>query len=253
MSGAAMVGAILYGLSAAWVAETLVRAVPERERPGLRLRCSHCANPFPAVASVPVVGWAMARTCDACGTPRSQRVVWQDVVAVVASLLVCAAGMAPLITAAWLVFVPAAVALASIDLSLKRLPDLLTLPAAALTLVLLALDASMRGSGMLATTLGASVVLFLVYLVMHLVTRGGMGMGDVKLALSLGALLGVLGVGAVLVGTLLAFVLGGLVSTVLLATGRANRKSTIPFGPFMLLGAFAALPLGNPVLTLLGL
>ena len=253
MSAAALLAAIAYGLASAWAAEVLVRAVPDRVRPGLVLRCTHCAAAFPRVASLPVIGWFTGRSCPSCGTPRPRRVVWQDIAALGASVLVCAAGMAPLVTLAWLAFVPVAVALASIDLELKRLPDLLTLPSAAAVLVLLAFDASVRGSGMLVTTVASSAALFCVYLVMNLVTRGGMGMGDVKLALVLGALLGVLGAAAVLVATLLAFVLGGLISSVLLLARRASRKSTIPFGPFMILAAFATLPLGNPILNLLGM
>ncbi|MHB0928975.1 MAG: A24 family peptidase, partial [Candidatus Nanopelagicales bacterium] len=91
--------------------------------------------------------------------------------------------------------------------------------------------------------LGA-VALFVLYFLMNLLTRGGMGMGDVKLALSIGALTGYLGWAYVVGATALGFMSGGALSAALLASRRTGRKDTIPFGPFMLLGAFLVLPLG---------
>ncbi len=78
---------------------------------------------------------------------------------------------------------------------------------------------------------------------MHLVYPAGMGMGDVKLALLLGAALGWLVVLALFVGSL-GVGLAGVVF--LVREGRAARKKAIPFGPFLALGAIAALFLGGP-------
>jgi leader peptidase (prepilin peptidase) / N-methyltransferase len=75
----------------------------------------------------------------------------------------------------------------------------------------------------------------------------GMGRGDRKLAPVLGLCLGYLGWGAVLVGSFLGFVLGGIVGVVLIARRRAGRKTKIPFGPFMILGAYLGLFIGQPV------
>jgi leader peptidase (prepilin peptidase)/N-methyltransferase len=85
------------------------------------------------------------------------------------------------------------------------------------------------------------------YLVLLLVYPAGMGFGDVKLAGVLGMYLGWAGWGALLVGGFAAFVLGGLFSIGLLLTRRATRKSGVPFGPWMLLGAAAGLVVGEPV------
>jgi leader peptidase (prepilin peptidase)/N-methyltransferase len=70
-----------------------------------------------------------------------------------------------------------------------------------------------------------------------------MGFGDVKLAGVLGMYLGFLGWPHVFAGTFAAFLLGGLWSLALLVFRRGTLKSSIPFGPFMLAGAAAAMAL----------
>lgn len=84
-------------------------------------------------------------------------------------------------------------------------------------------------------------VLWLFYFVLRLVYPPGMGFGDVKLAGVLGMYLGYLGWSHVFAGTFAAFLLGGLWSIALLASRRGTLKSAIPFGPFMLAGAAAAM------------
>lgn len=79
-------------------------------------------------------------------------------------------------------------------------------------------------------------------LVLHLLTRGGLGMGDVKLAGGLGLFTGVLGPGATVAAGVLAILLGGLVAVALVLARRARASTALPFGPPMLLGA--ALVLG---------
>jgi leader peptidase (prepilin peptidase)/N-methyltransferase len=74
-----------------------------------------------------------------------------------------------------------------------------------------------------------------------------MGFGDVKLALLLGLYLGFLGWQFLAVGAFAGFLLGGVVGAVLLAAGRATRKTRIPFGPSMLAGALLAVFAGAPV------
>ena len=75
-------------------------------------------------------------------------------------------------------------------------------------------------------------------------------MGDVKLALSIGALTGYFGWAFTVGSTFIAFLAGSVVSVVLMAMGRANRKTAVPFGPFMLLGTFAVIPVADWFRTL---
>ncbi|MCH3915674.1 MAG: prepilin peptidase [Acidaminococcaceae bacterium] len=78
-------------------------------------------------------------------------------------------------------------------------------------------------------------------LLIYLLSRGGMGEGDVKLSFVLGFWLGLKGV---IVCLFLAFVLGGVVGVLLLATGIKKRKDPIPFGPYLCIGAYLSLLFG---------
>ncbi|MEZ2389815.1 prepilin peptidase [bacterium RCC_150] len=84
-------------------------------------------------------------------------------------------------------------------------------------------------------------VLWVFYFVLRLAYPPGMGFGDVKLAGVLGLYLGYLGWGHVFAGTFAAFLFGGLWSLGVLALRKGTLKSSIPFGPFMLAGAAAAM------------
>jgi leader peptidase (prepilin peptidase)/N-methyltransferase len=96
------------------------------------------------------------------------------------------------------------------------------------------------------TTAGIGLAaLLLLYLILALARPGGMGMGDVKLAGVLGMFLGWLGWGSLAVGAFSAFLLGGLFAIVLLAVRRAGRTTRIPFGPWMLAGAWVGILFGD--------
>ncbi|OZB87231.1 MAG: prepilin peptidase, partial [Microbacterium sp. 14-71-5] len=75
----------------------------------------------------------------------------------------------------------------------------------------------------------------------------GMGGGDIKLAALVGLYLGWCGWGALVVGAFAAFLFGGVFSIVLLLLRRARRTSAIPFGPWMLAGAWFGIALGEPL------
>ncbi|WP_213450908.1 prepilin peptidase [Rhizomonospora bruguierae] len=127
------------------------------------------------------------------------------------------------------------VCLGFVDAAVHRLPDPLTLPAFAGAVALLAV----RGNA-LPALLGAAGFAG-GYLVLVLVRPGGMGLGDAKLALSLGAVLGPHGAGAVVAGAVAGLILAGGHAVVLLLLRRATAATRLPHGPFMLLGALAAL------------
>jgi Type IV leader peptidase family len=79
------------------------------------------------------------------------------------------------------------------------------------------------------------------YLALVLISPSGMGLGDVKAAGSLGSLLAWAGWRTLFLGGFAGFALAAVCSLVLLAFGRITRKQQIPFGPFMIVGAFAVL------------
>lgn len=147
--------------------------------------------------------------------------------------------------AAYLWFAGAGIALVLIDLEHRRLPDRIVLPSLVAVVVLLTVSSVLGGDwGRLAATLGGSAVVFAVYLWLALAARGGLGGGDLKLAPLIGAALGFAGAGALLVGVLSGFALGAAAGLVLVALRRASRTRAFPFGPCMLLGAWAGLVWG---------
>lgn len=90
-----------------------------------------------------------------------------------------------------------------------------------------------------------SVIGFLLILIIILVSRGGMGAGDMKLFAILGF---VLGVENILLTFFLACVLGALIGLLLLLLKKIKRKQTVPFGPFIIVGALLAYFHGNEII-----
>ncbi len=126
-----------------------------------------------------------------------------------------------------------------IDLVSKRLPNALTLPAIPVTAGLLALSALTDDqAGAFVRALCAGGVLLGLYLALHLISPAGLGLGDVKLAASLGMVLGWISWSALVWGAALGFIIAALVSLGLLDTRRATRRSDVPFGPSMLAGGW---------------
>ena len=140
---------------------------------------------------------------------------------------------------AYLAFALISAVLAVIDLHDKRLPNPLPLAAYPVIGLLLLLPAASLGQwGAYGRAWASAAILVAIYAVLALASPAGLGMGDVKLAGSIGLILGWQSWTAPLWGTALGFILGGIVSAALLATGRAGRRTEIPFGPSMLLAAW---------------
>jgi leader peptidase (prepilin peptidase)/N-methyltransferase len=232
--------------------------------------CPNCGHEIRARDNVPVVSWlALGRKCRDCSTPISARYPLIEIGTaaffVVVSLLVLLrgvpgtpAGSGSWALAAFLYLAAVSVALAAIDLDLKRLPDRIVLPSIAVGIVLLAVATIGTADWwMLARGLIGGAALFAFYFAIVMAYPKGMGFGDVKLAALLGLYLGWLGWGNLIVGAFAAFLLGGLFSIGLLVFRKANRKTAIPFGPWMLLGAWIGILFGGTItagyLALVGL
>ena len=126
------------------------------------------------------------------------------------------------------------------------MPNVLVLPGYIVGLVLLTVTCFLTGDfSPLIVAAIAGAALFALYFVMAIVYPGGMGFGDVKLAGVIGIFLGWQGWGEVAVGAFAPFVLGGIFSLVLILSKRAGRKSGIPFGPWMLIGAWVGIFVGR--------
>jgi leader peptidase (prepilin peptidase) / N-methyltransferase len=131
-------------------------------------------------------------------------------------------------------FVAVLAVLSAVDIAERRLPNRIVLPAAAVVLTAQTVLFPDRALEWTLAAAGAALVL----LVAALAHPAGLGMGDVKLALLLGAALG----SAVMSAFLVAFFAAALYAVVLLARGGlAARRQTIPLGPFLALGAVTTL------------
>lgn len=131
----------------------------------------------------------------------------------------------------------------AIDLDVRRLPDRFTLPLIPATAAGLAVVALVHGdlSNWLRAVL-AGLAVGAIHLGLAFIGGGtGLGLGDVKLSPTLGMLLGWHSWTLAFAGVFLAFVLGGLVGVGLIVIARRDRKSTVPFGPFMVAGCLALL------------
>ncbi|MBD0292345.1 MAG: prepilin peptidase [Jiangellaceae bacterium] len=180
---------------------------------------------------------------------RRVRLLLATTSAAVCSLLALARGLSPDLPA-YLAVGVLGVLMAYVDVREHRLPDLLTGPALLAGGVLLGVAALATGSwSAYARGWLAAAALFAGFLGLATLRPADLGLGDVKLAGVLGLMLGWLGWSTVVVGAFLGFVFGGLTGLVLVAVRRAGRRTAIPFGPFLLLGALAAVAWGDLIVA----
>jgi leader peptidase (prepilin peptidase) / N-methyltransferase len=197
-----------------------------------RTACSACAAPVPR--------W-FAVGCGHCGSSLGTPAALELITAAVLALLLGRFGGQPDVLAFG--FLGAVgVALAAIDIAVKRLPDRLTLPAFPVLIALLAAAAAIGDDDRaLARALLGGLALAACYLLLALLRPGHLGGGDIKLAGLAGLTLGWLGWGTLLTGAYLGFLLSAVASLALLATRRITVRSVICFGPFLLGGALLAI------------
>ena len=230
--------------------------------------CLSCAAPIQAIDNLPVLSWLMLRgRCRHCAVAISRQYPLIELItgAFFASVTAwylqqhsvqigLGAGRSMLASGLGLVallyLAAVSVALAAIDIKLHRLPNRIVLPSYIVGIVLLVNSSllSVDFAAILRMMIGLAV-LWGGYYVLAFSVPGGMGFGDVKLAGLLGLFLGWLGWGSLAVGAFAAFLLGGLFALGLVIARRANRKSGIPFGPWMLAGAWLGVALGDSALA----
>jgi len=223
--------------------------------------CPACDARIKPWDNVPVISWLVLRgRCRTCSARISVR---YPIVELLSGLLFAAVALrfsqpldiptaalvaTGILLVAYLYFAAISVALAAIDLDTHTLPNAIVLPAYAVVAALLVAASAVYGdySQLVSAAIGGAAM-FVAYLAMALVYPGGMGFGDVKLAGVLGLLLGFLGWGTLIVGAFAAFLLGGLFGVALLVFRKAGRKSGIPFGPWMLAGAWLGIFIGERI------
>ena len=163
-------------------------------------------------------------------------------------------GMAFTVPSLWLwpayaVFAATLVLLTVTDLDTFLIPNRMLGPGIVVGSLLLvggwALDTT---TGSVLRAVAAAVAYFFVMYVLALLARGGLGFGDVKLAFLIGLFTGYLSWGYVLIAGVGSFLVGGLVSLILITTKRRGRKDAVPFGPFMVIAGLVAVFWGQAII-----
>lgn len=144
------------------------------------------------------------------------------------------------------------IALTLIDLGTHRLPREISYLTLGLGAPMLMVSALVSGDRMrlLGLLLGAGSAL-VVMLFLYVISRGGLGDGDVRLSPLLGAYLGWISPSAVVSGFLLSFIFGAVVGVLLMVFDSADRKTALPFGPFLAVGTLVTIVLPPSVLSVL--
>ena len=205
-----------------------------------RSACMTCNTEIAWYDNIPIVSWVVLRgRCRSCGAT----IPWKyPLVELVTAVLVaaCVLAFGPSRDAAVAaLFCAALVAVSVTDLEHKVIPNRIVLPVAA---IVLAAQTALHPSPQWALgAFGAALFLFIA----AFAYPAGMGMGDVKLALLLGAMLG-----RTVPVAMMAAMLSALVPSIVLLVrhGSAARKMAIPFGPFLALGGIVALFAGGPLI-----
>jgi leader peptidase (prepilin peptidase)/N-methyltransferase len=225
--------------------------------------CPGCGAEIRARDNVPVLSWLLlGRRCRDCRASISARYPLIELLTGVAFVLVAlvfAPAIATAVTAvqaiaaslqlvAYLVLAAVSIALSSIDIELRRLPNPIVLTAFVAGIVTLVPALLLAGTpALLVSAVVGMAASFVFYLALAIIGRGGMGMGDVKLAGVLGLYLGALGWEQLVVGVLAAFVTGAIAGAITLVARRSLRDRSLPFGPWMFVGAWIGIIGGEAI------
>ena len=246
--------AVLLGLAVGSFINVMVWRVPRGEKiSSPPSACPNCEHAIRWHDNIPVVGWLVLRgKCRDCGEPISTRYPLVEATTAIFFGLIAAVVGAETdriwTLPAFLYLATISIALTLIDLDTHTLPNKIVLPSIGVGVALLALASVGTGNwGALVGAAAGAVALFLFYFIVAVISPRGMGMGDVKLAAVLGMYLGWLGWGVLAVGAFAAFFFGGIFAVALLLIGRARRRTAIPFGPWMIAGAWLGIAFGAQI------
>jgi leader peptidase (prepilin peptidase) / N-methyltransferase len=209
--------------------------------------CGACGNRLTAPDLVPVFSWiALRGRCRHCGAKIGIEPIVVEVTNAAIFVLFGLEFGADAVLPAFCIFGAALVALVWIDLREFRLPREITYTAFVLGAIALVIAALVNDEPerIWQAFLGAGIALVIMGGI-YLASRGGMGEGDVRLAPLLGLYLGYLNPGIVPVGLFFGFLLGAVVGVAMMALGRGDRKTALPFGPFLAAGAVIAVFAGQ--------
>jgi leader peptidase (prepilin peptidase) / N-methyltransferase len=244
----------MLGLAVGSFLNVVIVRVPAGEsvvRPPSHCRCGARIAPRD---NVPVLSWLVLRgTARCCSARISARYPVVEALTGAAFLGVAWWWLARQDGTAWalpalLYLVALSICLAAIDLATFRLPFWIVAPSYPVAAALLGIAgwAAGEASSVVRMLIGG-VVAWSLYRLLHLIHPRGMGYGDVRLSGVLGMYLGWLGWSQLAVGLFMGFLVGGVAGIVLIASGRGKLKTAIPYGPYLLLGAWIGVLAGAAI------
>jgi prepilin signal peptidase PulO-like enzyme (type II secretory pathway) len=210
-----------------------------------RSRCPVCRTILRPIDLIPVFSYLWLRgRCRSCGVGIGLRyplVEFATALAFGAAVARWGLGLAALQAS---VFLSLLIVACFTDLQMGIIPNRVTVPGTIVGMALTAVGPTGPLTAVLGVIAGGGTLLLLA-----LISRGGMGGGDIKLGALMGAFLGWPGIGVALA---VAFLAGGVAGMGLMAVGRKRRRDEIAFGPFLGVGAVAALFWGTSILLWYG-
>ncbi len=206
--------------------------------------CPNCGQPIKPYDNIPIISFILlGAKCRNCKTPVSWR--YPAVEFLTGALF---AGIAYTFGASidmliYVFLVSILITVSFIDLDHQIIPDKITLPGMVIGILLSAL--SLLPVGWQQSLLGFFIGGGLLYL-SAVLSRGGMGGGDIKLAAFMGIFLGWR---KILLTLFVGVLLGSIVGVVMILFRHGKRKDKIPFGPFLVLGALTSIFWGEKIIT----
>ena len=231
----------LIGLAVGSFLTVVVDRVPKKESVvSPRSRCPSCGAGIRARDNIPVFSYLLLRgRCHTCQVRISARYPILEAATGASFAGVAVVHDRPLPVVMLCVFCAVMLTVAAIDLELKIIPNAITYPAVPAFAAIVLLGAILGQDLDPVRALLGGLAYGGGFFVIALIAPRGLGMGDVKLTLLIGLVLGSLGLAYVGVAAGAAILLGGLGGIIALLAGR-GRKSAIPFGPFLAAGALVA-------------
>jgi len=238
------------GLAVGSFLNVVVWRVPRKEsvvRP--RSHCPSCDTQLAGRDNVPVVSWlALRGRCRTCSTGISVRYPLLELCcAALFALTAVRFGLSAALPA-YLVLAASAIALSAIDLEHRLLPNKIMFPTAYALLVLLLLAALAEGEPQrIVWAAIGGVGSFALFFALHFIAPGGMAYGDVRFSFVLGMAVGWVGLGLVPFFLFVAFLTSAVTGVVYAVVTGKGLKASIPFGPFLAVGAELAIFVGRPL------
>jgi prepilin signal peptidase PulO-like enzyme (type II secretory pathway) len=211
-------------------------------------RCGACGHRLGPLDLVPVGSYVVLRgRCRYCDTAIGPESLLVELATTAIFVLFAWEFGAEAVLPAFWILGAVLVAQTAIDLRTQRLPREITYTGIVLGAPALAIAAVVddEPERIWMAALGAAIALVLMALI-YFASRGGMGDGDVRLAPLLGMYMGWINPGIVAPGLFFGFIAGAIVGVAMMVGDSADRKTAVPFGPFLALGTVVAIFLGQP-------